>query len=253
MAANVDSCNTFAQCFYGRPLSGEPEDKFLEQLRQQLEKCDVAPNFSLYHSYGGGTGSRFTAIMAGYLDTFCPESEIYTIGVVPNLETNILRTYNAVLATHHLHRRGTHFLFENRAIKNVQKDQEQVGNHFRNINRRISCSVAAMATSMKTNSFPNLHARDLILQYGGVNHARYPLITYAEVQSNENPWTIPELTQAAFKQNAQMLSCDPQMGRVGSLRTLYSGLMRYDAVYDHVMRLSQRYLGIDENPKIKVF
>ncbi|KAF2358386.1 Tubulin/FtsZ 2-layer sandwich domain [Trinorchestia longiramus] len=95
-----DAANNFARGYYteGRRLLQQT----LQQLRLQAEACDSLQGFMLYHSYGGGTGSGLTALLADYLSIEYPKKIDVRFAVMPSTKVSsaVVEPYNAILSGH---------------------------------------------------------------------------------------------------------------------------------------------------------
>ncbi|CAL6111745.1 Beta_tubulin [Hexamita inflata] len=72
-----------------------------DQIRIQAEKCDQTPNFNLFHSLGGGTGSGTTAFTLSHLKEEYKTS-IFNCSVLPEPDASVVSPYNCILGLNYL-------------------------------------------------------------------------------------------------------------------------------------------------------
>ena len=82
----------------GKELVEVVEDK----LRRVADNCSSLQGFLVFHSFGGGTGSGFGALLLERLATdFAKKSKLeFAVYPSPKVSTAIVEPYNAVLSTH---------------------------------------------------------------------------------------------------------------------------------------------------------
>lgn len=106
------------------------------------EQCEGMQGFFIYHSFGGGTGSGFSALLAEQLSSeFGKKTKLATsIYPAPQVSTAVVEPYNTVLTTHtmmdHI---DCAFLVDNEAIYDICKRNLDVSRPaYSNLNRLIA-------------------------------------------------------------------------------------------------------------------
>ena len=96
----------------------------LDSVRKMSEQSNSLQGFFVFHSFGGGTGSGFTALMMEKLsDEFGKKSKLeISIYPSPQICTAIVEPYNSVLTTHNsMDNVDCAFVFDNQAIYDICK------------------------------------------------------------------------------------------------------------------------------------
>lgn len=74
----------------------------MDKIRRLSENCSGLQGFFAFHSFGGGTGSGFGALLLERLSAdYGKKSKLqFAIYPAPQLSSAIVEPYNAVLTTH---------------------------------------------------------------------------------------------------------------------------------------------------------
>jgi len=77
-------------------------DTVLEQVRRLADNCSGLQGFFVFHSFGGGTGSGFGALLMERLSTdYGKKSKLeFSVYPAPKMSTSVVEPYNSVLTTH---------------------------------------------------------------------------------------------------------------------------------------------------------
>jgi tubulin alpha len=77
-------------------------DSVLEQIRRLADNCSGLQGFFVFHSFGGGTGSGFGALLMERLSTdYGKKSKLeFSVYPAPKMSTSVVEPYNSVLTTH---------------------------------------------------------------------------------------------------------------------------------------------------------
>ena len=65
ISAKEDASNCYARGYY--TLGREMLDRVLDNVRKQVECCECIQSFFVFHSFGGGTGSGFSALLLDHI------------------------------------------------------------------------------------------------------------------------------------------------------------------------------------------
>ena len=74
----------------------------MEKIRRLADNCSGLQGFFVFHSFGGGTGSGFGALLLERLSTdYGKKSKLeFCVYPAPQLSSSIVEPYNSVLTTH---------------------------------------------------------------------------------------------------------------------------------------------------------
>lgn len=117
-----DAANNFARGFL--TIGSEILPSVVSSVRKMAEQSNSLQGFFVFHSFGGGTGSGFSALMMEKLnDEFGKKSKLQvSIYPSPQICTAIVEPYNAVLTTHNsMDNVDCSFIFDNQAIYDICK------------------------------------------------------------------------------------------------------------------------------------
>merc|ERR1711990_118680 len=100
-------------------------EEVLDKIRQEIEQCDAAQGFQLFHSLGGGTGSGMGTLLLlkirdGYPDRI---TSTYSVYPSPKVSDTVVEPYNAVLSSHQLLENSDEtFIVDNEALYNISNN-----------------------------------------------------------------------------------------------------------------------------------
>lgn len=77
-------------------------DPVMDRLRRLADNCSGLQGFFVFHSFGGGTGSGFGALLMERLSTdYGKKSKLeFCVYPAPQLSSSVVEPYNSVLTTH---------------------------------------------------------------------------------------------------------------------------------------------------------
>jgi tubulin alpha len=95
-----DAANNYARGHY--TIGKELIDPVMEKLRRLADNCTGLQGFFVFHSFGGGTGSGFGALLMEKLSTdYGKKSKLeFCVYPAPQLSSSVVEPYNSVLTTH---------------------------------------------------------------------------------------------------------------------------------------------------------
>uniref|UniRef100_A0A915P812 Tubulin alpha chain n=1 Tax=Meloidogyne floridensis TaxID=298350 RepID=A0A915P812_9BILA len=102
--------------------SKEHIDRVLERIRKQAESCSGLQGFLVFHSFGGGTGSGFSALLMERLSVeYGKKSKLeFSVYPAPQVATAVVEPYNSILTTHTtLNHSDCSFMVDNEAIYDI--------------------------------------------------------------------------------------------------------------------------------------
>jgi tubulin alpha len=74
----------------------------MDKIRRLADNCTGLQGFFVFHSFGGGTGSGFGALLLERLSTdYGKKSKLeFCVYPAPQLSSSVVEPYNSVLTTH---------------------------------------------------------------------------------------------------------------------------------------------------------
>lgn len=136
-------------------------DIALNRIRLTAEDCNCLQGFIIFRSFGGGTGSGFTALLLeGLTRDYKKLSKIeFAVYPAPKISPIIVEPYNAVFTTHAcMDTEDVCFIFDNEALYDILARLLDVPRPtYTNLNRliaqviRVVCSFTYLKQS--TNDF----------------------------------------------------------------------------------------------------
>jgi tubulin alpha len=83
-------------------IGKEMIDQVMDQVRRLADNCGGLQGFFVFHSFGGGTGSGFGALLLERLSTdYGKKSKLeFSVYPAPTMANSIVEPYNSVLTTH---------------------------------------------------------------------------------------------------------------------------------------------------------
>lgn len=117
-----DSANNFARGYM--TIGREILQPVVNSVRKLAEQSNSLQGFFVFHSFGGGTGSGFSALLMEKLsEEFGKKSKLeISIYPSPQICTAIVEPYNSVLTTHYsMDNVDCSFVFDNQAIYDICK------------------------------------------------------------------------------------------------------------------------------------
>jgi Tubulin/FtsZ family, GTPase domain len=80
----------------------EQIDVVMDKVRRLADNCSGLQGFFIFHSFGGGTGSGFGALILERLSTdYGKKSKLeFSVYPAPTMANSVVEPYNSVLTTH---------------------------------------------------------------------------------------------------------------------------------------------------------
>ncbi|XP_065668516.1 tubulin alpha-4 chain isoform X1 [Hydra vulgaris] len=245
ISGSEDAANNFARGHYtvGKKLL----DKVLSYVVKQTEACDGLQGFLVYHSYGGGTGSGFTArLMEALSVQFGKKSKLqFSIYPAPQVSTAVVEPYNSVLTTHFtFDHSDVAFLFDNEAIYDIcRKNLDIERPTYVNLNRLISQVVSSITASLRFEGELNVDLNEFQTNLVPYPRIHFPLASFAPIisreKANHQSMDTHEITKSVFEPGNKMVKCNPSGGKYMSCCMLYRGDVRPRNVNDAISKIKQ--------------
>uniref|UniRef100_A0A1B6K471 Tubulin alpha chain n=1 Tax=Homalodisca liturata TaxID=320908 RepID=A0A1B6K471_9HEMI len=224
-----DAANNYARGRYSVGLG--LLDTVNDKIRKIADSCSGLNGFLIYHSFGGGTGSGFTALLINELTHEYPRKSRLEFAVypAPQVSTAVVEPYNTVLSTHStLHESDCAFMVDNEAIYDICNKKLDIERPtYENLNRLISQVMSSITASLRFEGQLNLDLTEFQTNLVPYPRIHFPLAAYSPItsvrMSNHNSYSVNELTSECFQQSNQMVKCNSQKGKYMSCCLLYRG------------------------------
>ncbi|THH16435.1 hypothetical protein EW146_g4199 [Bondarzewia mesenterica] len=219
LTGKEDAANNYARGHY--TVGKELIDPAMDKLRRLTDNCNGLQGFFIFHSFGGGTGSGFGALLLERLATeYGRKSKLeFCVYPAPQLSSSVVEPYNSVLTTHTtLEHSDCSFMVDNEAIYDICKTKLSVSQpSFTNLNRLIAQVVSSVTASLRFDGSLNVDLNEFQTNLVPFPRIHFPLATYAPLLSADKAHheqnSVAEMTFSCFELGNQMVKCDPRDGK----------------------------------------
>ncbi|XP_063727917.1 tubulin alpha chain-like [Symsagittifera roscoffensis] len=224
-----DAANNYARGHY--TIGREKIEEVIERMNRVAEECSGLQGFTVFHSFGGGTGSGFAALLMERLSMeYQKKCKLdFCVYPAPNLATSVVEPYNAILSTHTtMEHTDLTFMVDNEAIFDICKLHLKINNPtYTNLNRLISQVVSSITASLRFPGSLNVDLNEFQTNLVPFPRIHYPLVTYSPIISAEKAQmtalSVSEITLNCFEPQSQMVKCNPREGKYMAVCLLYRG------------------------------
>jgi tubulin alpha len=181
LTGKEDAANNYARGHY--TIGKELIETATEKIRKLADNCSGLQGFLIFHSFGGGTGSGFTALLLERLSLEHGKKAklAFSIYPAPRVATAIVEPYNAVLYTHTtLEHCDVAFLVDNEAIYEICSNQLMKARPtYTNLNRIIAQIISSITASLRFDGALNVDLNEFQTNLVPYPRIHFPLVTYA--------------------------------------------------------------------------
>lgn len=135
-----DASNNYARGHY--TVGKELIDQVLDKIRRVADNCSGLQGFLVFHSFGGGTGSGFGALLMERLSVdYGKKCKLeFCVYPAPQVATSVVEPYNSILTTHTtLEHSDCSFMVDNEAIYDICRRNLGIERpNYENLNRLIA-------------------------------------------------------------------------------------------------------------------
>lgn len=203
----------------------------MDQIKRLAENCDGLQGFLIYNSFGGGTGSGFTSLIAERMtNEFEKKCRLqFSVYPAPRIASAVVEPYNTVLTTHStLDHSDCTFMVDNEAIYEICAKKLAVPMPtYSNLNRLVAQTVSSATASLRFKGDMNVDLNEFQTNLVPFPRVHFPLLSYAPLSSAHRTFhgsnSIADLTNEAFDNNNIMVKCDLARGKFMSCCMLYRG------------------------------
>ncbi|CAH1397569.1 unnamed protein product [Nezara viridula] len=229
LAGTEDAANNFARGYYTTGRKMVP--KLMDALRRQAEACDKLQGFFLFHSFGGGSGSGFNALIVESLEHDYGKKSKIEIAIFPSptMATAVVEPYNAVLSTHMtLQLTDCVLLADNEAMYNICHAHLDIDSPtYSSLNRLLAQAVSSMTASLRFMGSLNADFTDFQTNLVPYPRIHFPVVSYAPILANKyadhGNLSVSEITNRCFETSNRMVKCITESGRYMACVLLYRG------------------------------
>ncbi|KAH7105392.1 tubulin alpha [Auriculariales sp. MPI-PUGE-AT-0066] len=206
-------------------------DPTMDRLRRLAENCSGLQGFFVFHSFGGGTGSGFGALLLERLaHEYGKKSKLeFCVYPAPKMSNSVVEPYNSILTTHTtLEHTDCSFMVDNEAIYDICKSKLGVSQpSFTNLNRLIAQVVSSITASLRFDGSLNVDLNEFQTNLVPFPRIHFPLATYSPLLSADKAHheqnSVADMTFSCFEFGNQMVKCDPHDGKYMACCLLYRG------------------------------
>ncbi|PTD12685.1 Tubulin alpha chain [Fusarium culmorum] len=230
VSGKEDAANNYARGHY--TIGKEMVDNVMDRIRRVADNCQSLQGFLIFHSFGGGTGSGFGALLLERLSTeYGKKSKLeFAVYPAPRTSTAVVEPYNAVLSTHStIENSDCTFLVDNEAVYDICRRNLDIPRpSYEHLNRLIAQVVSSITSSLRFDGALNVDLNEF-----QTNLVPYPesttlssatLLSFLPTRASTRASRFRSLpSSVSFEPNNQMVVCDPRNGKYMAVALLYRG------------------------------
>lgn len=229
VSGKEDAANNFVRGYHS--IGCEIIDMVSDKIRRMVERTNNLQGFFLCHSYGGGTGSGFSAKLMDRLMEDYPRQTKFQVAVYPAplISSTVVEPYNSVLTTHStLDQVDCAFMFDNQALYDIAHQKLSIERPtYSHLNRLMSQVVSSITTSLRFNGSLNVDLDDFRTNLVPYPRIHFPIAAYSPIAPIEkkdyHSVATSDLTAQVFQTDHLMMKCDLSGGKYMACCMLYRG------------------------------
>lgn len=223
------AANNFVRGYH--TLGNKMIEPVSEKIRRIIERTNNMQGIFICHSFGGGTGSGFSAkLMDSLMDNYPRMSKLQVaVYPAPSISSTIVEPYNAVLTTHStLDQVDCAFMFDNQALYDITRKKLSTGSPtYSHLNQLMSQVLSGITTSLRFDGALNVDIDDFRTNLVPYPRIHFPVASYAPIlnttKDSYSEFTVDDITKQAFNSNNLMMKCDLDKGKFMACCMLYRG------------------------------
>src|ERR1700761_1973777 len=212
------------------------------------DNCTSLQGFLIFHSFGGGTGSGFGALLLERLSVdYGKKCKLeFAVYPAPQVSSSVVEPYNAVLSTHStIEHADCTFLVDNEAVYDICRRNLDIPRpDYEHLNRLIAQVVSSITASLRFDGSLNVDLNEFQTNLVPYPRIHFPLVAYAPVisaaKAAHEANSVQEITTACFELSNQMVKCDPRNGKYMATCLLYRGDVVPKDVHNAVANLKTK-------------
>jgi len=229
ISGKEDASNNYARGHY--TVGKELIDQVLDKVRRVADNCSGLQGFLIFHSFGGGTGSGFGALLMERLSVdYGKKCKLeFSVYPAPQLSSAVVEPYNSILTTHTtLEHSDCSFMVDNEAIYDICRRNLDIQRpNYENLNRLIAQVVSSITASLRFDGSLNVDLNEFQTNLVPYPRIHFPLVSYSPVisaaKASHEANSVMEMTNTCFEPYNQMVKCDPRNGKYMATCLLYRG------------------------------
>lgn len=241
-----DAANNYARGHY--TAGAKILDNVIEPIRRMAESCEKLQGFLEFHSFGGGTGSGFSALLAEYFNNEYRKKSKLEIAIFPSptMSTAVVEPYNAVLTTSYtLDHTDCVFIADNEAMYNICKNQLDIDSpNYANLNHLLAQTVSSITASLRFQGTLNADFSDFQTNLVPFPRIHFPVVSYSPIVSKKKcshqTLSIADITSKCFDTTNRLVKCDNEAGYYMSCCLLYRGDVTSKDVNHAISQIKQK-------------
>ncbi|XP_065087541.1 tubulin alpha-8 chain-like [Ochlerotatus camptorhynchus] len=224
-----DAANNYARGHY--TVGKQIIEQVCTSIQKQAEQCDGLQGFLVFHSFGGGTGSGFTALLMQRLASeYGKKCKLeFAVYPSPRISTAVVEPYNCVISTSTtMANSDCCFIMDNEATYDICSKNLQIGRpDYIHLNTLVAQVVSSATASLRFKGTMNVDLNEFQTNLVPYPRIHYPLVSYAPLLSASKAQheysSVAEITNACFEPSNMMVKCDPRHGKYMACCMLYRG------------------------------
>merc|ERR1712072_688185 len=187
--------------------------------------------FLVFHSFGGGTGSGFGALLLERLSVdYGKKSKTeFAVFPAPQVSTAVVEPYNSCLCAHAmLEHSDVAFMVDNEALYDICRRNLDIERPtYTNLNRLLAQCISSITCSLRFDGQLNVDLTEFQTNLVPYPRIHFPLCSYAPIIAAEKAYheqlSVSEITNSVFEPAYMMVKCDPRHGKYMACCMMYRG------------------------------